>query len=74
MTTKTKEHQWVKHVITPVSVLDDGEGHPMVFVDPDKQRECEANAVYGCMSCGESLVEAYGSSCAGDSPEAGKDA
>lgn len=65
MAVKTQEHIWVKHVITPVSVLDDGSGHPMVFVDPDKQRACEANAVYGCHSCGEALVDAYGTTCEG---------
>lgn len=69
METTTKEHVWVKHVVTPVSVLDDGEGNPSVFVDPDKQAACEQNAAYGCMTCGESLAAAYGSSCAGETDE-----
>jgi len=56
MMTETKQHDWVKHTITPISVLEDKQGDPIVFVDPDDQTEAEENAVYGCNNCGEPLA------------------
>lgn len=45
-------HHWVKHVITPVEVLADGVGDPVVLVDPDQQIISEDDAAYGCDQCG----------------------
>lgn len=56
MKTMTLEHHWVKHTITPVSVIPDDEGNPVVFVDPDQQIISEDEAAYGCDSCGVPMV------------------
>lgn len=60
---KTREHQWVKMVITPIDVLSDGEGNPIPFVDPDKQNQAEENASYGCYACTQPLEGNYGTEC-----------
>jgi len=56
MQTMTKQHLWVKHVITPVEVLMDDDNQPVIIVDPDQQVIAEDNAAYGCDRCGESMV------------------
>lgn len=56
-------HNWVKHVITPVSVLEGKDGEPIVFVDPDDQTEAEADAAYGCIDCGEPLADNLHTEC-----------
>lgn len=61
----TEEHTWVKHVITPVEVIDglNPEDPPVVLVDPDQQTISEDNAVYGCDRCGVPMAGHYGSRC-----------
>ena len=56
--TITKQHIWVKHTITPVSVISD-EGKPVVFVDPDQQTIAEDNAAYGCDVCGVPMLKIH---------------
>lgn len=63
MHTVTTQHQWVKHVITPVEVLADDEGDPVVMVDPDQQTIAEDNAAYGCDNCGQSMATHFGQPC-----------
>lgn len=59
----TAQHTWVKHVITPVVVLTDERGDPVVMVDPDQQVIAEDNAAYGCDSCGEAMATHFGEPC-----------
>lgn len=66
MTTMTIEHIWVKHVITPVSVLEGSEGQPVVFVDPEQQEIAEDEAVYGCNRCLNPMVTHFGTKCKGE--------
>jgi hypothetical protein len=58
-----REHVWVKHTITPVSVLQDDQGEPVVLVDPDQQVISEDNAVYGCDRCGVAMVNNTNTEC-----------
>lgn len=62
---EVKQHLWVKHVITPVEVLDPLEDNdpPVVVVDPDQERIAEDHAAYGCLNCGVPLAGHYGSNC-----------
>lgn len=60
---KTREHQWVKMVIVPIEVLTDGDGKPVVFVDPQKQEGGEEHARYGCFACSEPLETGLGTEC-----------
>jgi hypothetical protein len=57
MAVMTAEHIWVKHVITPVHVLEDDQGDRVVLVDPDQQIISEDEAVYGCDRCGVPMIE-----------------
>lgn len=61
----TAQHQWVKHVITPVTTLTDEEGKPVVLVDPDDQVISEDNAVYGCGVCMEAMATHHDKPCEG---------
>lgn len=65
MNVMTKEHIWVKHVITPVSVLPDEEGDPVVFVDPEQQKISEDQAVYGCNICLNPMITHFNTECEG---------
>ena len=69
MQTIVTQHVWVKHVITPVAVLDDGSGDPIVFVDPDEQTMAEESAVYGCGICYEPMATAFNTDCEGPTEE-----
>jgi hypothetical protein len=61
------EHVFVKHTLTPVEVLTDDSGSPVVLVDPEEQQNAEVNfTVYGCDRCGKPLSEAHGTKCPGD--------
>lgn len=63
MITETQHHQWVKHVITPVHLIDE-----VVFVDPAEQDTSEGDAVYGCDRCGAPLsASTLGRPCEGES-------
>lgn len=64
--TTTKQHIWVKHTITPVHVLQDDDGEPVVIVDPDQIPIAEEAAVYGCDLCGVPLWGYVGSECEGE--------
>lgn len=64
--TETKQHTWIKHTLTPVMVLTDDAGEPVIFVDPDDQAISEDHAVYGCDSCGQPLVNNISTECEGD--------
>ena len=64
------QHEWVKHTITPVSVLPNDDGEPVVLVDPDEQAASEhAMTVYGCLSCGEPLATHHNKPCEGASSD-----
>jgi hypothetical protein len=63
--TKTRQHDFVKHVITSVEVLPGSEGEPVIVVDPDKQEAAEENAAYGCLSCDGQLHKVFGTDCPG---------
>jgi hypothetical protein len=62
----TKQHNWVKHTITPVMTLEGDDGDPVIFVDPEQQAISEDGAVYGCTECGEPLVGNYNTECKGE--------
>ena len=64
MSTKTRQHMWVKHTITPVSVIV-LDGHYTVYVDPDIQEDSEMNAVYGCDVCNNPLITHFNTECEG---------
>lgn len=66
-TTMTKQHVWVKHVITKVEVLSDDDGSPIVMVDPEEQELAEEDAAYGCNICGKSMVRGFNEECEGPS-------
>lgn len=66
MKTLTAQHDWCKHVITPVEVLPDEAGLPVVLVDPDLQASAEDNAAYGCDRCGVSMAEGWTTNCSGE--------
>lgn len=68
MSTKTKEHVWVKHVITPVAVIVEGEEYS-VFVDPDVQDDSESNAAYGCQICNQPMATHFNTECDGPDEE-----
>ena len=55
METTTVQHQWIMMTQTPVSILFDDDGEPVVFVDPDMAQGAEVNAVYGCLNCDQYL-------------------
>jgi len=67
------EHTWVKHTVTPVVVVTDSSGKPMldsdgepvILVDPDQQQLSEENTVYGCGACGQHISEAMHTECKG---------
>lgn len=63
--TETKQHTWIKHTLTPVLILVDDEGEPVIFVDPDQQTISEDHAVYGCDACGEPLAGNLSTECRG---------
>ena len=63
MQTMTAQHEWVKHVVTPVSILSDGKGNPVVFVDPELQVIAEDHAAYGCVNCGEAMATHHNRPC-----------
>jgi hypothetical protein len=63
------DHTWIKHTMTPVSVLTDDEGDPIVFVDPDQQTIAEDTAAYGCSTCGQPMVNNVHTQCEGPSDE-----
>jgi hypothetical protein len=55
------QHQWVAITQQNVITLDDGEGDPVIFADPeDKPR-----TAYGCKRCDVSMVEGYDTECPG---------
>lgn len=64
--TSTLSHSWVKHVITPVEVLTNDVGEPVVLVDPDQQIVSEDDAAYGCQNCGASLALEFHTECEHD--------
>lgn len=67
MSVMTKQHHWVKHTITPVAVLTDDDGDPVVFVDPDQQVISEEGAAYGCDACGVPMLTSHlNTECKGD--------
>lgn len=63
---ETKQHHWVKHVITPVAVLSGADGEPVVFVDPDQQEIAEQDAVYGCDNCSQPMATHFNTECEGE--------
>lgn len=58
--TMTQQHDWVAITIQPVDVLPGLDGEPVVFSGPE-----EAPVQYGCNTCGDALVEGFGSECRG---------
>ena len=63
--TKVRAHQWMQLVVTPVEVLEDAEGKPVIFIDPEKGEVAMHEARYGCFACNEGLEDNYGTNCAG---------
>lgn len=63
--TATREHTWVKHVITPVSALPGPDGEPVLFVDPQQQALAEEDAAYGCQVCSEPMAGNFNTECKG---------
>jgi len=64
--TKIRQHQWVKITVTPISVLADDDGLPVVFVDPDKAEGAELQASYGCFACDAPLDPTFDTPCPGE--------
>lgn len=62
----TMEHEWIKMTETPVSVLSDDDGEPVVFVDPEQAEIAEDHAVYGCRVCGEAMATHHNKPCPGE--------
>jgi len=56
-------HQWCMITFTPVEVLGDAQGQPIVIVDPDTQLACEDKATYGCFACNEPLETHFNTPC-----------
>lgn len=67
--TTTKQHTWVKMTITPVHTLQDEDGEPVVFVDPDQQEIAEDGAVYGCSVCDSPMPGNINTECPGPDEE-----
>lgn len=65
----TKQHTWIKHTLTPVLILPNDDGEPVIFVDPDQQAISEDHAVYGCDRCGQALVDNLNTECKGYSDD-----
>lgn len=65
MSTETLQHDWIKMTMTPVMTLSDGEGEPVVFVDPEQMIIAEDNSVYGCNRCGKPMTGNYNTTCEG---------
>lgn len=57
------EHEWMLMIQCPVHVMDNGDGKPIVMLDPDARQQAEDEAVYGCKNCDEPLATAYGKDC-----------
>lgn len=66
MTVVTMEHQWIKMTETPVSVLSDDGGEPVVFVDPEQAEIAEDHAVYGCRVCNQPMATHHNTPCSGE--------
>lgn len=62
-------HNWEMITITPVEIVEDEDGQPVVLIDPDKAAEADSNSMYGCRRCHEPLVDAYGTECLGEDPK-----
>lgn len=61
-------HQWVKHIVVPVDVVADptGDGGFYAFEDPDRLKQADLEAVYGCAACSEPLNgDTVGTTCLG---------
>ena len=65
----TAQHVFVKHTVTPVAILQDDEGEPVVFIDPDQVPVAEESSVFGCQVCGMGVREALESECPGFDPD-----
>lgn len=59
------KHNWHLLIQCPILTIDDGQGMPVVIVDPGDRAEAEENAVYGCINCDETLDNAYNTDCMG---------
>lgn len=56
---KTKVHNWVKHIVVPVQVVptfEDGEDGIYAIVDPVALEKAEDEGVHGCQDCGALLT------------------
>ncbi len=61
-------HQWAKLTFTPVEVLEDDAGNPVVMVDPDAQAFSDQEGTqYGCLICHEPLATHWKTICLGPS-------
>ncbi len=70
-TAMTMHHQWVKHTVTPVSLLPDPDNDNEVFLieDPQDIQLAEDQAVYGCHRCGLPMSGNTDTLCEGDPDE-----
>lgn len=64
----TKHHVWVKHTVTPVSLVPDPENDNEVFVIESEAdtKAAEEAAVYGCNNCGLPMAGNTDTLCAGE--------
>lgn len=67
ITVATMQHVWVKHTITPVSIVPDVDDDRQIVVieDPRDIEQAEDDAVYGCDRCGKSMAGNTDSLCEG---------
>jgi len=69
--TMTLQHRWVKHTITPISVLPDPDDDRQVVAieDPKDVELAEEQSVYGCDICGVSMPGNTDTTCPGFSDD-----
>lgn len=57
---ETRQHQWVEMKVTPVEVVIDDSGHPVVI-----SQGAEPKITVGCFSCNMGLSEGFNIPCPG---------
>lgn len=70
--TMIRQHDWVKHTITRVSVLPDLDDDQKVVIieDPEATQSAEEQAVYGCNNCGLPMAGNTDTLCEGELKDA----
>jgi hypothetical protein len=59
----TLQHEWTMYTITPISVIVDEDGEPVIVVDPEARVDADAGSAYGCTRCHLPLGEGLNQLC-----------